>query len=339
MFQTEPILFLQSFAGSLPTFVMKGVTVTGYSWFLSLVILIVMLGLDFRRGFYLFQIIIWTAIITFATKQIVALPRPIWVDANVHNLETGQPNLTPFTGMGARGFFQLLPPIVVDANRQQGRSFGLPSGHVSSTVALWGGLTILFNLRFLSKIFPFLVLLMAISRMFLGQHFLADVLGGAVVGAIVLLVAGRFLTYTQHSGQVQLTPVRSLTLRWAGLLVAFVFIPLLLVSTSLEPGNLTGSLMGVSGAYLVVRKRGLPVSLGGIFRRAASFLLGAGIYFGATYLITRATGLAGLSINNAWVACAIAALAGFLGIGTSIALFLKIGLYGREAGRKEIGVS
>lgn len=323
MFQTEPIVFLQSFANPLLTFIMKGMAVTGYTWFLSVVILLVMLGLDFRKGFQVFQIVIWTGIITSIAKDLFALPRPIWVDFNVQDYESGHPNLSPFNGMGARGFFGFLPQNVIDTNRQNGGSFGLPSGHVSSAVALWGGLALAFRGRLIGRIVPALVVLMGISRMYLGKHFLVDVLGGAALGIIVLVVARQLISGNQEGD-------RKFRLPGAVPYVFYLGLPLLLAIASIAPGELVGSLIGVNVVYLALRKLGFPDETGSVSMRALRVLSGGVLFFAISFLIDRGLSFAGLSTTFEWVSCLKAALIAFIGIGGSVMLFLKLGWYRRR---------
>ncbi len=65
-------------------------------------------------------------------------------------------------------------------------SFGFPSGHSQEAVVFWGLLGA--NKRRLSSILAaiFLIIMIGVSRIFLGVHFLTDVLGGWLIGAFLL---------------------------------------------------------------------------------------------------------------------------------------------------------
>lgn len=64
---------------------------------------------------------------------------------------------------------------------------GFPSGHVQGTVTVWGYLALAFARRWLTWLAAALIVLMCISRLYLGLHFPADVLGGLVLGLVLVL--------------------------------------------------------------------------------------------------------------------------------------------------------
>lgn len=75
--------------------------------------------------------------------------------------------------------------------------FSFPSGHAAGSLFLYGFLTFL-AWRYLKKplwrrvvliILPALILLIGFSRLYLGVHFLSDVIGGYILGSITLLFA------------------------------------------------------------------------------------------------------------------------------------------------------
>ncbi|HML05431.1 MAG TPA: phosphatase PAP2 family protein, partial [Methanobacterium sp.] len=94
------------------------------------------------------------------------------------------------------GIFKLPDKQVLKAFRLQESftlsPFGFPSQHVSLTTALWGGTSIIFDSRIIRIFTPFILVIMAFSRVYLGRHFIEDVLGGAIVGLILLFLFTRF---------------------------------------------------------------------------------------------------------------------------------------------------
>lgn len=157
-----------------------------------IIIIIITFGIDFKKGFLLFQLLLWTGAVTKVLKEIFVLPRPDFVDSRVLNLEYGFPNMSPFSGKGADRFFGFPDRESLEAFRLQGTiphsMFGFPSGHVSTAIALWGGTARIFKNRAIKTLAPAVILLIAFSRMYLGRHFLGDVLGGATLGLIILIV-------------------------------------------------------------------------------------------------------------------------------------------------------
>jgi membrane-associated phospholipid phosphatase len=65
-------------------------------------------------------------------------------------------------------------------------SFGLPSGHAQNAVALWGRLAAGIRHRWAIWAAIALILLISVSRLYLGVHFPADGLGGWIAGGLVL---------------------------------------------------------------------------------------------------------------------------------------------------------
>ena len=63
---------------------------------------------------------------------------------------------------------------------------GLPSGHTQNTVVLWGYLAWAFRRRWLTALAAVLMVLVPLSRLYLGVHFPTDLLGGYLLGAALL---------------------------------------------------------------------------------------------------------------------------------------------------------
>jgi len=78
-------------------------------------------------------------------------------------------------------------------------SYGIPSTHASDSLAVWGGLAYHLKNGWLWAVSGGLILLVAMSRLYLGVHFPQDVLGGWLIGVLVILVftwvEGRFLSW------------------------------------------------------------------------------------------------------------------------------------------------
>ena len=94
-------------------------------------------------------------------KSVSYTPRPYWFDAQV-------------TGYSHHG------------------SFGMPSGHSQAAMVAWGYLGIRSGRRALLWAAGVIVLLVALSRIYLGVHFFSDVLVGLSVGALILWLMLRY---------------------------------------------------------------------------------------------------------------------------------------------------
>ncbi|MBI5358713.1 phosphatase PAP2 family protein [Candidatus Amesbacteria bacterium] len=83
---------------------------------------------------------------------------------------------------------QILKRIVAEP-RPVGASetgFGFPSQHVASYVVLWGILIYITKNKLLKLLGILMIILVGISRVYLGEHYVIDVVGGYIVGFMVL---------------------------------------------------------------------------------------------------------------------------------------------------------
>ena len=71
-------------------------------------------------------------------------------------------------------------------------SFGIPSGHAQNAVVIWGFLATKFQKKWTVFLFYGLILLISLSRLYLGVHFLSDILCGWFIGGIILFLFLKF---------------------------------------------------------------------------------------------------------------------------------------------------
>lgn len=289
MFQTEPILYLQSLGTEWFTFLMVMITSMGSAAFFAVIVITASLGIDFKKGFLLFQLLLWTALFTETFKALIAFPRPDFVDSRVLNLEYGIKNTSPFNGNEETGVFKLPDREILEAFRLQKvfphSPFGFPSGHVALTTALWGGFSRVFDSRLIGRLAPVAVLLMALSRMYLGRHFLGDVLGGVALG-LVLLVAFTYLLKSPLKEDLfkkenfQLAFLQKNLFFYSAMFVT----PTILFSMSLISGEVAGFFLGTNAAYLLIIRKGLPEDAGSKEQRALRVFITL-ILFGLSTLV------------------------------------------------------
>lgn len=67
--------------------------------------------------------------------------------------------------------------------------FGFPSQHTASYVVFWGILMITTNSKLLKLLGLLMILMVGISRVYLGEHTVIDVIGGYVIGFMVLVLS------------------------------------------------------------------------------------------------------------------------------------------------------
>ena len=65
-------------------------------------------------------------------------------------------------------------------------SFGAPSGHAQNAVSVWGFFATVTKKTWIQVLFVCLILLIGISRLYLGVHFILDVLAGWLIGFLLL---------------------------------------------------------------------------------------------------------------------------------------------------------
>jgi membrane-associated phospholipid phosphatase len=321
MFQTEIILYLQSFESNALTGVMNFITSLGDDKFFGILMLALTLGISYQKGMLLNQMFFWGLMLNDGLKALFRLPRPRFVNHNIQNLQFEDQPLSSLIGPGAQSFFGKLDPKVVRSFRDSGsHEFGFPSGHVSATTVLWGGMAQIFKKRILSWLTAVLILLMAFSRVYLGRHFLADAFGGVVSGGIILLLA--FLFIERWKLYEKLPTV---------LRLIFMFgIPLVLGLAAPDVfGTGAGYLLGINAVSVLVHSKykGNPDDKAALWKRFIRALLGIGLFF-LTMLafdgILEMTNLEDVALVENLVVKAITI---FVGVYGAVALSFKLGLY------------
>ena len=76
-------------------------------------------------------------------------------------------------------------------------SYGFPSGHSQSAVTFWGWTGLKIKKAWAHIIFFALIFLIGLSRIYLGVHYLGDVLGGVLFGAVFLIVAYKTIPHLE----------------------------------------------------------------------------------------------------------------------------------------------
>ncbi|UVE18328.1 phosphatase PAP2 family protein [Pseudomonas sp. LS44] len=83
------------------------------------------------------------------------------------------------------------PPLELRLDDRVGESFGLPSGHAQMAVVLWLGLAYEMRRAWFWVVCGLICLGVILSRLYLGAHDVEDVLVGALLGGVTLLVFAR----------------------------------------------------------------------------------------------------------------------------------------------------
>jgi len=111
-------------------------------------------------------------------KTVFRIPRPWVTDPTFAPVGS---TLNPVTGLAEGG--------AIDA----ATGYAFPSGHTQNAAALLGGIGAQVKWKWLRGICFFFILLVGFTRMYLGVHYLADVLVSLIITLVVLLVALRIM--------------------------------------------------------------------------------------------------------------------------------------------------
>ncbi len=178
-------LFFQSL-GSWLELPMKAISFLGQEETFMLLLPAIFWCVDATAGLRLGVMLVLTNALNIWLKFVFQHPRPYWFDRQVAAL----------------------------ANEA---TFGMPSGHSQSAVAIWGVLAWIFRRRWLWVVAGVVMLLTGLSRVYLGVHFADQVLAGWLVGGLLLwgftrleAPLGRWLKQRSMAGLVALVGSSSL---------------------------------------------------------------------------------------------------------------------------------
>ena len=224
-------------------------------------------AVDRRRAAYLVALALGAAALTAVLKGTFAFPRP--------------------PGAGTAELAVLFPDPLrgLYASAATGDGYGFPSGHATGAAVVWVGAATVLGVgsrRARYAVTGSIVALVALSRVVIGVHFLADVVVGLAVGLCYLAVADRL------SGRGT-SPGRAFSLA-----VAVALAGLLLVGFESEPVALLGATLG---ARIVWGALGTSLLAVPTSRREGVVNLAVGLpafggLFGAVYALEPAPPLA-----------------------------------------------
>jgi membrane-associated phospholipid phosphatase len=156
--QLEIIRWIQSFHGLEQP--MRLLSIFGNEEFFLLAIPLIYWCINSRLGIRLAAILIISVGSNALVKLVFHAPRPYWIDTKIQALSSET-------------------------------TYGIPSAHAQNAVSIWGYITQHIKHR-MWIITITIILLISISRVYLGMHFLTDVLAGWIIGIIILLATFRW---------------------------------------------------------------------------------------------------------------------------------------------------
>uniref|UniRef100_A0A8A2VT32 Phosphatase PAP2 family protein n=2 Tax=Haloterrigena alkaliphila TaxID=2816475 RepID=A0A8A2VT32_9EURY len=138
-------------------------------------------GIDRRRGLFVLGLLLTYVVLVGILKQSFMLARP--------------------PGAGTPPDIQWIPSALqgVFASISTGGGYGFPSGHALGSTLVWGGFALVVGKDKISNMWLALagvvIVIVSLSRVILGVHYLVDVVVGAVIGIVVL---GALYKVTDH---------------------------------------------------------------------------------------------------------------------------------------------
>ena len=320
MFEVEPNLWLQSFSTPWLLQLMVVVSDLGTAVFYAAAFALLAFGVRLRPMLCVLLALLLAGTATGAIKLGFGLPRPSEVDARV--LAEGETGHALVERGAAETFWTLPDADAISTVRHTGRDdYGFVSGHASAATAFALGLALFFGARrrWLWAIAIGWALLMGVSRMYLGRHFLGDVLGGWLVGGLALWLAWLFVRAIDAERRV----VRRRAVLGAAAGIGVLFL-LSLRLPFLDPGAV-GELAGALACLVVVARLGLSDEAG-VLRRVLRVALALAIIYGVNALLEQAWESGGWQGHHP-AAFVLAALGFPLAILGAMLIARKLGLY------------
>lgn len=238
-------LFFQSLGAWLQPF-MSTVTTLGSEPFYILLITAIYWCINTAAGLRVGLTLMLSSSSNFIFKLLFHTPRPYWVDGQVKALSAET-------------------------------SFGLPSGHSQNAVSFWGVLAATIKQK-TGWVAGIIILLMGISRIYLGVHFLRDVLLGWLIGSLLLI-----LVIMYEAPIVTWFKRQHLIYRLAfSLMTALGLIALALVVRATEAGWTLPPAWYQAALRAAPETPINPLSFNGIFTSSGTWL---GIMVGASLLV------------------------------------------------------
>jgi membrane-associated phospholipid phosphatase len=314
MFEVDPNLWLQSFATPWFTWLMRAVSALGYEWFYVAVVIVAGFSLRLRPMLGVMLALVLAGTCTYAAKDGLRLPRPVQVDARV--LDEGQPNRQWHVEHGGAVSFASLPASAAIAAERAARDpdYGFISGHVASATAMCVALWLFFGVRsrWLRVALVAWPLLMAMSRLYLGRHFLGDAVGGALVGTGAAFAA--HWLWEADGGRPRALALLAIALCAASL----VFPPL-------HPATL-GQLLGLSATTWLLARHGFPADHAAWPLRLARVAMAFALYASTRLLVQAVADWAGWSKSSP-MSIPLAALATTVVLYGTVLLARRLGCY------------
>lgn len=165
-------------------------------------------------------------------------------------------------------------------------SYGFPSGHVQNAATFWGWLGLKSQKSWMHVFSSMLIASIGLSRIYLGAHYLGDVLGGALFGTVFLVGAYRITPYLESRLISIPRGLRSLLIPLLSVLLFGLSLAVYPDTTRGNSALICGTLLGFSLGVLL-ESRHVNISMA-INRRTKAIRAGVGLgtVFGVSLMLS-----------------------------------------------------
>lgn len=156
--QAAIIKDIQLLSNPILDYIFIGITMMGSSYFYFLVLPIFYWCVDKRFGLKIGIILLSSIYVNTVVKNVTMVQRPI-----------GYP--------GIRSIFT-----------QSAGGYSFPSGHAQGTTTFWGTLMFKYNRKCINILGIASIILVSLSRLYLGVHWPVDIIGGILIAVLIIIV-------------------------------------------------------------------------------------------------------------------------------------------------------
>ena len=276
-FELNIIRAIQSIANPFLDGLFQFITMFGEEAILIPLIAVIYWAFNKKMGEYIAYASLTSVLVNGAIKDIFKAKRPI-----------GEPGIRSLKVETATGY-------------------SFPSGHTQGTASFWGAIAIYLKKNYMYVISALIIVLVAISRLYLGVHYPKDVLFGAIFGILTSSIA--YKLFNKVNNKIALY-----------FITFIIFIPALLYAHSADFIKGMGTFLGFAlGIY--VEKKYVNFSVEG---KSANKILR--VVIGLTILILLKVGLKAVFPNKLVFHFLRYFIIVFFGIGLYPAIFKKLKL-------------
>lgn len=152
--QLEIMLFFQRIGNPVLSFIANLISAFGEEDLMILILITIYWCFDKKKGFSIFSSLMLSLACMQTLKAIIKAPRP----------------------------FQVHPELITADRIETATGYSFPSGHSTGAASFYSSIALLYRKRWIKAFAILLVILVPLSRLYLGVHWPLDVLCGTIIG-------------------------------------------------------------------------------------------------------------------------------------------------------------